>query len=180
MFNKLRWTTIGFHYNWTDKVYNDNDFTPIPTDIEIICKLIASTISNEEYNPEAGIINYYHLNSTLSAHQDHSEKNMAAPLLSISLGSQAIFLIGKHSKSIKPDAVLLGSGDVCVMSGEARLSYHGVPKILLDQNIKEHFNYSQLTESFKLSEFYVPDTEWNMFYEYIQNNRINLNIRQVY
>ena len=47
-----------------------------------------------------------------------------------SFGQTAIFLIGGDSKACKPTPVFLQSGDVVVMSGKSRLSYHGVPKIL--------------------------------------------------
>ena len=179
-FNKLRWATIGYHYDWTNKIYNHDDFTPIPTDIDQICKFIASSLFFKDFKPEAGIINYYHLNSTLSAHQDRSEKNMTAPLLSISLGSQAIFLIGTESKSTKPEAIRLRSGDLCIMSGKSRLSYHGVPKVIKEDCIEEYFNYNECSSDFIGSVFHVNDSEWQSFYEYIKINRINLNIRQVF
>lgn len=35
--------------------------------------------------PEAAIVNYYHLDSTLSGHTDHSEKDLSIPLLSVRL-----------------------------------------------------------------------------------------------
>ena len=121
------------------------------------------------------------MNSTLSAHQDHSEYNMKAPLISISLGSQAIFLIGGQSKSIKPDAICLKSGDIVIMSGQSRFSYHAVPKILKDENIEAYFTYpTHLSDEFKSSNYYINDIEWPWLYEYIKINRINLNIRQVY
>ena len=41
-----------------------------------------------------------------------------------------MFLIGGESKSIHPQAILLHSGDVVIMSGPSRLAYHGVPKII--------------------------------------------------
>ena len=76
-------------------------------------------------------MNYYHMDSTLSGHTDHSEKDLARPLLSLSFGQSAIFLIGGATKQTRPKALLLNSGDIVVMSGESRLAYHGVPKILL-------------------------------------------------
>ena len=79
---------------------------------------------------EAGIVNYYHMDSTLSGHTDHSEKDLSQPLLSISFGQSAIFLIGGPTKQVRPKALLLNSGDIVIMSGESRLAYHGVPKIL--------------------------------------------------
>ena len=38
------------------------------------------------YMAEAAIVNFYPMTGTLSGHTDHSEHNLAAPLLSISLG----------------------------------------------------------------------------------------------
>lgn len=69
------------------------------------------------------------MDSTLSGHTDHSEKDLARPLLSLSFGQSAIFLIGGPTKQTRPKALLLNSGDIVVMSGESRLAYHGVPKI---------------------------------------------------
>ena len=154
----------------------------MPTDIKNLSKLVASVIGFNNYKPEAGIINYYHLNSTLSAHQDHSEKNMQAPLISISLGSSAIFLIGDTTKDIKPKSVYLKSGDIVVMSDKSRLSYHAVPKIFKDSRLEECLKYdlNELKENFKQSNYYVDDQEWSLIYDYIKINRINLNIRQVY
>ena len=105
------------------------------------------------------------------------------------IGCQAIFLIGKSSKSIKPDAVCLNSGDVCIMSGEARLSFHGVAKILEDKNnlldkcfwYDEDDNYLFKKTMADDNECYVDDKEWQIgFWKYIKCNRINLNIRQVF
>lgn len=50
--------------------------------------------------------------------------------LSCSFGQSAIFLVGGKSKQVRPQALLLHSGDVVIMAGESRLAYHGVPKIL--------------------------------------------------
>ncbi|CAF0775387.1 unnamed protein product [Brachionus calyciflorus] len=176
-FNKLRWTTIGYHYDWTNKVYNELDYTDPPVDVAELSRVIAALIGYKNYKPEAGIINYYHLNSTLSAHQDHSEKNMNAPLISISLGSSAVFLIGTTTKTEKPVSLLLRSGDVVIMSEKARLAYHAVPKILADPEIDNFFQ--QNNEMCQSRKWYVSDQEWNNFYNYIKINRINLNIRQV-
>lgn len=47
-----------------------------------------------------------------------------------SFGQDAIFLLGGLTKATEPTAILLRSGDICVMSGSSRLSYHAVPRIL--------------------------------------------------
>ena len=41
-----------------------------------------------------------------------------------------MFLIGGPTKQTSPLPLLLNSGDIVVMSGESRLAYHGVPRVL--------------------------------------------------
>ena len=63
-------------------------------------------------------------------HTDHSERNLEAPLVSVSLGQSCVFLLGGRTRETEPTAILLRSGDVVIMSGEARRCYHGVPRIV--------------------------------------------------
>ena len=49
-----------------------------------------------------------------------------------SFGCSAVFLIGGHSKEIRPAAMFVDSGDILVLSGESRLSYHAVPRVMSD------------------------------------------------
>ena len=83
-----------------------------------------------ELSPKAAIVNFYPVSGSLSPHTDHSEPNLSVPLLSISLGLPAIFLIGTASLDTVPAALLLKTGDVLVMEAEARLAYHAVPRII--------------------------------------------------
>ena len=63
-------------------------------------------------------------------HTDHSERNLEAPLVSVSLGQPCVFLLGGRTREAEPTAMLLRSGDALIMSGEARRCYHGVPRIV--------------------------------------------------
>lgn len=54
---------------------------------------------------------------------------------SCSLGQTAIFLLGGVTKATEPVAVYLRSGDITVLSGDSRLAYHAVPRIL-----PQHYN----------------------------------------
>ena len=38
--------------------------------------------------------------------------------------------MGGEAKSVRPQAIMLHSGDIVVMSGQSRVAYHGVPKII--------------------------------------------------
>jgi alkylated DNA repair protein alkB family protein 1 len=148
----------------------------MPNEINELAKFIAYLFGYMNYRPEAGIVNYYHLNSTLSAHQDHSELNQDAPLISISFGNPAIFLIGSNTKTVKPISILIKSGDIVIMTGKSRLAYHAIPKILEDKSLSDYFAQNPMENT----EFDVDESEWAAYYKYISINRINLNIRQVF
>ena len=66
----------------------------------------------------------------MGLHQDRDEADFAFPVLSVSLGDTAIFRIGGADRRAPTASVRLASGDVCVLSGEARLAFHGVDRIL--------------------------------------------------
>jgi alkylated DNA repair dioxygenase AlkB len=96
----------------------------------------------------------------MGGHLDDAELTKLPPIVSISLGNAAIFLIGGRTRDTKPAAVWLRSGDIAsmstlhhicfpsndtsthhcwvgliwfvVMGGESRLCYHAVPRIVAD------------------------------------------------
>jgi alkylated DNA repair protein alkB family protein 1 len=151
----------------------------MPRDVVNISVFIAELLGYESYRPEAGIVNYYHLNSTLNAHQDRSELNMEAPLISLSFGNPAIFLIGDETKDTKPYAMLIKSGDIMIMTKESRTAYHGITRVLKDDQMNEtYFTYSE--DANVDSSYFVDNREWAQLYRYIGINRINFSIRQVY
>lgn len=53
-----------------------------PKDLADVTAVIAYNLGYDNFNSEAAIINYYLMDSTLSGHTDHSEKNLTAPLFS--------------------------------------------------------------------------------------------------
>lgn len=59
-------------------------------------------------------MNYYHLDSTLSGHVDQSEFNLEAPLISISLGQNAVFLLGGKTLDNEVTPLMLRCGDIMV------------------------------------------------------------------
>eukprot|EP01137_Pigoraptor_chileana_P000242 Opistho-2@36098 len=101
----------------------------------------------------------------MSGHTDHSELNLEAPLLSISFGNSAIFLLGGPSRCDPAVPILIRSGDIVVMAGQSRLCYHGVPRIL------ENSAPAHLTST--------DDPTWAPLARFIATARINANVRQV-
>ena len=66
----------------------------------------------------------------MGLHQDRDEADFGFPVLSVSLGDTAIFRLGGVRRSDPTRSVRLASGDVCLLSGPARLAHHGVDRIL--------------------------------------------------
>ncbi|KAG5727671.1 GTPase-activating protein gyp7 [Termitomyces sp. T112] len=182
---KLRWANIGWFYHWGAKQY---DFTKgqgaIDQRLRNLCKDAVAAVDwkqiyseadgdwtdwttwNESYEPDAGIVNFYQTKDTLMAHVDRSEVCATSPLVSISLGNAAVFLIGGLTRDSKPVPILLRSGDVVIMSGpECRRAYHGVPRIL-DDTLPSHLG--------------KWDKDWEPYEAYLRTTRININVRQVF
>ncbi|OLY82782.1 Alpha-ketoglutarate-dependent dioxygenase alkB [Smittium mucronatum] len=210
LLDSLRWTTIGNQYNWTTKSYDTNLQIPIHSDLVHLMTTVVRSISqakivgslNEKfsnnmiindydylkYKVEAGVINYYGLDSTLLAHVDRSENNMEAPLVSISLGCSCIYLIGGETKDDIPTPILLRSGDIIASCGKSRSSFHGVPRIFQNSSPSYLTNPEIIYDSETFTSSTDPETlrkdqkalnsDWKPFSDYIASHRINFNARQ--
>jgi DNA alkylation damage repair protein AlkB len=154
---KLRWILLGGQYDWTEKRYPDEAPPPFPPDIGDLVQGMFPSIE-----PEAAIINVYSPGDTLGLHRDVSEK-VSRPLVSISIGCDALFIVGND----EPNAfhiIPLQSGDVVYMADEARYAWHGVPRIIAG-------TCPEYLQS-------LPDAgHWENF---MADKRINLNIRQMF
>jgi alkylated DNA repair protein (DNA oxidative demethylase) len=78
------------------------------------------------FEPDACLINRYEPGTRLSLHQDRDEQDLRAPVVSVSLGLQAVFLFGGPRREDPTRAVPLAHGDVVVWGGASRLWFHGV------------------------------------------------------
>ncbi|XP_028396345.1 nucleic acid dioxygenase ALKBH1-like isoform X2 [Dendronephthya gigantea] len=172
LMDQLRWVTLGYHYNWNTKKYSKDHSSTFPYDLGNLAKTISRVLGYSCFTAEAAIINYYHMNSTLSGHTDHSEYDLTAPLFSISFGQSCIFLLGGKTLDDAPCAMFLRSGDVIVMSGDSRLAYHAVPRILRHQDFT-----SVLTQNNKHET--CEEHTLRCLERYLSYSRINVNIRQV-
>lgn len=79
--------------------------------------------------PDACLVNLYQGEAKMGLHQDRDERDLTAPVLSISLGDTAVFRIGPAEGGATA-AVRLASGDVCALTGPARLARHGIDRLL--------------------------------------------------
>ena len=121
------WVTDRRGYRYTP----DDPMTgrPWPAIPELFWRLAASAADAGGYpgfEPDACLMNLYEPGTRLSLHRDENERDLGAPIVSVSLGLPAIFLFGGKSRSDRPRRVELESGDVVVWGGPDRLAYHGV------------------------------------------------------
>jgi alkylated DNA repair dioxygenase AlkB len=108
---------------------------------------LAASSSAATFQPDAALVNYYREGDTLFAHVDESEAGFDGkrggtteeeaarlpappPLVTLSVGAAALFLVGGPRRESEPvTPLLLRSGDVVVLAGPARRAHHGVPRV---------------------------------------------------
>jgi DNA oxidative demethylase len=79
--------------------------------------------------PECCLVNLYRDGAKMGLHQDKDEAATEAPVLSVSLGDDALFRIGGNTRRGPTKSFWLRSGDVLVFGGPARLAYHGIDRV---------------------------------------------------
>ena len=79
--------------------------------------------------PDACLVNLYRDAAKMGLHQDKDEADLGAPVLSVSLGDTATFRIGGADGG-RTTTLKLDSGDVCALTGPARLARHGIDRVL--------------------------------------------------
>jgi DNA alkylation damage repair protein AlkB len=167
---KLRWTTLGGQYDWTNKVYPPGAPPAFPADIKNLIEDIFPM------KAEAAIVNLYSPGDTLSLHRDVSEE-CNRPLASVSLGCDAIFMAGLDGGNgegkPKVATIRLRSGDAVLMSGESRYAWHGVPKVLEGTCPTWMENWPCIASADE-SERYEHWKGW------MKGKRVNLNVRQMF
>jgi DNA oxidative demethylase len=105
-------------------------WAPIP---EALLDLWAE-VANYPAPPQACLVNWYEADSRLGLHIDADESARDAPVVSVSLGSRALFRLGGLARNSPTSSMRLASGDVVVLGGLSRRAYHGVDRIYPDSS----------------------------------------------
>lgn len=105
--DRLRWVHLGYHFDYNVVDYKSERYYDFPSDLAGMTQHIAHAIGYPEYSPEAGIVNYYPLGGSMGGHTDHYESDLSWPLISLSFGQTAIFLIGGATRDIRPVGELI-------------------------------------------------------------------------
>ena len=115
----------GYRYEPADPA-TGKAWPALPACLLDVARRAAISVGYAGFSPDACLVNRYVPGSKLSLHQDRDELDLAAPIVSISLGLPAVFLFGGLERAGRPRRMRLASGDVVLWGGASRLVYHGV------------------------------------------------------
>lgn len=208
-FSKLSWSTCGYQYDWTARAYSESKRTPMPELLESVSSIFARTAltlecaDSIEFTPSACIVNYYTAKSIMGGHRDDLELALDKPVVSLSMGLPAIFVLGGKTKEDSPVlSILVRPGDVMMLGGDCRLNYHGMARVLPAavsrsaiperlqapasvqvsrqsiQSWKRRRHDGDQAEADRPDEI-VPEADCVALSEYAKHHRININVRQV-
>ena len=126
----LGWVTDrnGYRYHPIDPE-SGRPWPAMPSCFADVARSAAATAGFAGFAPDACLINRFEVGAKLSLHQDRDERDLTAPIVSVSLGLPAVFLFGGLTRADKPKRVALAHGDVVVWGRAARLRYHGVMRL---------------------------------------------------
>jgi DNA oxidative demethylase len=127
---KLGWVTdhSGYRYDPIDPA-TQRPWPSMPAMFQQLAQGAAANAGFPGFEPDACLVNRYEPGARLTLHQDKDEKDYSAPIVSVSLGLPARFLLGGLKRSDRTRSVQLTHGDVLVWGGPARLRFHGVAPI---------------------------------------------------
>jgi alkylated DNA repair protein (DNA oxidative demethylase) len=118
----------GYRYAATDPV-TCAPWPPIPTVMLELAREAAAAAGFADFTPDACLVNRYEPGARLTLHQDKDEGDFGQPIVSVSLGVPATFLLGGLKRKDRVARVALEHGDVVVFGGPSRLRYHGVAPV---------------------------------------------------
>ena len=125
-FGPLGWVSnrAGYRYQATHPV-TGAPWPPMPP----VLLDLWTTLTGCPQPPDACLVNLYRDSARMGLHQDRDEADFSAPVLSVSLGDTAVFRMGAPEGG-PTRSLRLASGDVCALTGPARLARHGIDRIL--------------------------------------------------
>jgi DNA oxidative demethylase len=123
----LGWVTDkerGYRYQATHPV-TEKPWPAMPAQLLTLWKDLAGYANP----PEACLINMYRDTAKMGQHQDKDEQDFDAPVLSVSLGDDAVFSLGGLKRTDPRHRLMLCSGDVMLLAGKSRLAFHGIDRL---------------------------------------------------
>ena len=127
------WNARTYRYEAVRSDYDGLPAPPLPGDLATLASRVAAA-AGMHLTPDVCILNWYGLDGKMGLHQDKDEDpdtlETGVPIVSVSLGDTARFILGGRTRREPKTTVLLASGDGFVFGGRSRLRYHGVTAVL--------------------------------------------------
>jgi len=122
---KWGWITDRRGYRYEPTHPSGAEWPPIPPTALDVWRIVTGL----QENPDSCLVNFYGEGARMGLHQDRDEADFVWPVVSISLGDDALFRVGGTERRAQTRSVWLRSGDVAVIGGASRLAYHGIDRI---------------------------------------------------
>lgn len=119
------WIADRGGYRYDPRQPDGQPWPDIPASVTDIWHRVAKV----DRDPDACLVNFYGEGTKMGMHQDKDEASFDWPVVSISLGDEALFRVGQTTRGGPTQSLWLQSGDVALLSGAARLAYHGIDRI---------------------------------------------------
>lgn len=139
---KMRVQMVCLGWHWNPRTYRyeatrgDHDGRAAPTlpdDLAELASRVAEA-AGMRLSPDVCILNYYGVDGKMGLHQDKDERPdtlvAGVPIVSVSVGDTAKFILGGLTRKEPKTMVPLASGDGFVFGGRSRLRFHGVAAVL--------------------------------------------------
>ncbi|MDQ1258832.1 MAG: oxidative demethylase AlkB [Pseudomonadota bacterium] len=124
---RLGWVSDRHGYRYaTHSPHTHLPWPAMPTCIAALARHAAQAAGYPGFEADACLINTYAPGAKMSLHQDKDERDLRAPIVSVSLGLPAVFQLGGLQRTAPTQRLRLAHGDVLVWGGPSRLAFHGV------------------------------------------------------
>lgn len=127
------WNAATYTYESTRSDYDDQPVPEVPRELYRLAVRAAEMVGFTVC-PDVCLINRYDSDGKMGLHQDKDEHpstlDAGVPIVSLSLGATARFVVGGFHRRDATAVLALRSGDAFVMGGPSRLRYHGVTRVM--------------------------------------------------
>ena len=122
---RLGWITDRSGYRYEAERPGGGAWPAIPVSVLSLWKAYA----DDPAPPDSCLVNLYAEGARMGLHRDEDEGDFSHPVLSVSLGDEALFRYGLGDGRSPTRSLWLRSGDVLRMGGPARLAHHGIDRV---------------------------------------------------
>ena len=124
---RLGWVSDRQGYRYaTHSPHSHRPWPAMPACFAALARHAAEAAGYPGFAADACLINEYAPGAKMSLHQDRDERDLGAPIVSVSLGLPAVFQFGGLQRNAPTQRLRLAHGDVLVWGGPSRLAFHGV------------------------------------------------------